>query len=98
MALEPEPFVEINVEDAARAGIRDGDLAHIASRRGAIEVRARAVEALPAGLVRLTPHFPQAPFNRLVGEGFEPATGTPELKFTPVRVQPAQRAMEQVAD
>jgi predicted molibdopterin-dependent oxidoreductase YjgC len=95
--LEPEPFVEVNLADAAGAGIRDGDVVQLASRRGTIEVRARAVEALPPGLVRLTPHFHEAPFNRLVGEEVEPSTGTPLLKFTPVRVQPA-RAIGQAAD
>ncbi len=86
MALEPEPALEINTRDAEAAGVRDGDLVEIASRRGAVRIRAHVVEAIPAGIVHMDIHFPQTPFNRLTSEAFEPHTGTPELKFTPVRV------------
>ncbi|HEX5503359.1 MAG TPA: molybdopterin-dependent oxidoreductase [Thermomicrobiales bacterium] len=98
-ALEPEPFVEVNARDAAGAGIRDGEVVRVASRQGWLELRARAVENLPPGLVRMTPHWPtQAPFNRLTGEGVEPSTGTPELKFTPVRLSRAAAVEAPAAD
>jgi formate dehydrogenase alpha subunit len=92
MALEPEPAIDIHPDDAARAGVRDGDMVEITSRRGAVRVRAHVAEATAAGLVRMRPHFPQAPFNRLTSEAFEPHTGTPEFKFAAVRVARAEPA------
>jgi formate dehydrogenase alpha subunit len=96
MALEPEPSLEINPLDAERAGLRDGDIARVATRQGAVELRATVAEAVPAGLLRLDVHFPQAPFNRLTSAAFEPSTGAAEFKFTPARVTRAADAPMEV--
>lgn len=88
--LEPMPFIDLSVADAARLGLRDGGMARVSSRRGTLDVRARVVESLTPGLVRMTPHFPrEAPFNRLTGEPDGATGGAPTIKFTPVRVEPA---------
>jgi formate dehydrogenase (NADP+) alpha subunit len=87
--LEPDPMLAINPADAERSGVRDGDLVRVASRRGEVQLIARVTDSLPPGMVRLDQHWPQAPFNRVANEAFEPTTGTPELKYTAVRVAPA---------
>ncbi len=87
--LEPEPSIGINPQDAALAGVRDGALVQVTSRRGMVETRARVTESLPVGMVQLHVHWPQAPFNRLVSDAFEPTTGTPEFKHAAVRVTPS---------
>ncbi len=89
MKLEPAPAVAINPADAQAAGIDDGDLVQIASQRGSIHVRAALTESLPAGMIRLDDHWPQAPIGQIVSEAFEPTTGTPEFKYTPVQIRPA---------
>lgn len=87
--LEPSPFIDISTADATRAGIRDGAMVRVSSRHGAIDVRARVVEALVPGLVRMTPHFPrEAPFNRLTGPETGSEASVSTLKFTPVRIEP----------
>ncbi len=92
-------MLTINPTDAQAAGVRDGDLVEVTSRRGAVSLRARVTDSLPAGMVRLDSHWPQAPFGRLVSEAFEPTTGTPELKYTAVRVgrAPAASLAEEAA-
>jgi formate dehydrogenase alpha subunit len=95
--LDPEPVVEISVEDAAASGLRDGDMVRVASRRGTVDVRARITERQPAGNVRFFPHWPSAPFGRLVSHGTEAETGTPELKHTAIRITRVD-AIEQAAD
>lgn len=98
MDLEPVSAIDLHPNDAVQAGVRDGDLVELATRRGAVQVRARVVDATAAGIVRLRPHFPEAPFNRLTGEASEPATGTPALKFAAARVSRANAAAAQAAD
>jgi ferredoxin-nitrate reductase len=41
LAGDPEPFVELHPDDAARAGVTDGERVRIVSRRGSVLVRAR---------------------------------------------------------
>ncbi|MEM1662737.1 MAG: molybdopterin oxidoreductase family protein [Pyrobaculum sp.] len=54
--LAPEPWVSINPEDAARLGIKDGDLVEIESKRGKIVLKARVdVKTPPRPGVLWTP-------------------------------------------
>jgi len=50
----PEPTVEINVADAARRGIADGDLVEVRTLRGAVPFRARVTDRIVAGAVECT--------------------------------------------
>ncbi|MBF6619965.1 MAG: molybdopterin-dependent oxidoreductase [Patulibacter sp.] len=43
LAADPEPFVELHPEDAARANVGDGERVRLVSRRGTAIVRARVV-------------------------------------------------------
>ena len=95
--LEPQPTLEINPVDAARAGLRDGDLARIAARRGAVEVRTRVSERQHAGIVHLDIHWPTVPVGRLVGEVTGSDSGAPEFKHIAVSVVKID-AVEQAAD
>jgi cysteine desulfurase NifS len=47
----PEPTVEINVEDARRRGIETGDLVEVRTPRGAVPFRARATSEIVVGAV-----------------------------------------------
>jgi len=50
-------------------------------------LRARIANALPAGIARLDGSWPdEAPFGQIVSTATEAATGTPEFKYTAVRV------------
>ncbi|MGN6758982.1 MAG: molybdopterin-dependent oxidoreductase [Thermomicrobiales bacterium] len=87
IALESEPTVTINPADAAAASVRDGELVRVTSRHGAVSVRARVNTELPAGVIHLDVHWPQAPFNRVVNTAIQEETGTPELKYTAARIE-----------
>ncbi len=47
----PEPVVEIHVEDALRRGIETGDLVEVRTRRGAVPFRARVTRDIVAGAI-----------------------------------------------
>ena len=93
LAHQREPLLDMHPVDGARFGLIDGDFARIASEHGET--------VLP---VRLTPHQRQGevfapmhwtdrftsagPVGRLVGAATDPVSGQPELKATPVRIEP----------
>lgn len=79
--------LDISPEDAARLVIDDGDLVRIESRRGQVQAPARIDEALRAGMVFMTLHFPdEVPTNLLTIDVSDPKSGTAEFKACAVRV------------
>lgn len=84
--LAPEVFVEINPSDADALGLKDGNLARVASRRGEVAARVRATDRVPAGTVFMPFHYPESPANALTGGALDPSSKIPPLKTTPVRV------------
>ena len=83
--------LDISPEDADRLGIADGDLVHVASRRGEVLAPARVDRSLRAGIVFMTLHFPdEVATNRLTIDASDPKSGTAEFKACAVRVRPAE--------
>jgi formate dehydrogenase major subunit len=87
--LRPSDVLEMAPVDGARLGLRDGDLARIESRHGQAELPVQLREQLREGEVFATFHSPGAFVNRLVGDGLDPITHTPEYKRTAVRIRAA---------
>ena len=85
--LVPEAYVEINPRDAQRLGIRDGDRVRVASRRGAIRVRALVTERVPEGTVFIPFHFGDQAANRLTNPALDPVSKIPEFKVCAVRIE-----------
>ncbi len=81
----PTPF-EINPQDAAREGIGEGDLVEVASRRGAVQVRALVTDRVPEGTVFMPFHFREAPANALTNPALDPIAKIPELKVCAVKL------------
>ncbi len=87
--LVPEERVEINAEDAARLGIRNGDWVIVESRRGQVKVRAAVGRRCKPGVVFMTFHFAEALGNVLTHAALDPVSKIPELKVAAVRVHKA---------
>lgn len=80
-----ECWVEIHPRDAARAKIRDGDMARVISRRGTIEARARVTATLQRGQVFLPMHY--AKVNQLTFWAVDEVSRQPSYKHCAVRVE-----------
>lgn len=80
--LSGGPTAEVSSEEGTRLGLQDGEAVRIVSPYGAVTATVRLSEASPPGTVRLSPHFPESPLNRL---------GSPDASFeTPsVRIEKA---------
>lgn len=86
-AVYPEALIEVSPKDAQVAGVRDGDLIQLASRRGEIVAKAQVTPRVGAGLVFATFHFPDSAANFLTNPALDPLAKIPEFKVCAVRME-----------
>ncbi len=85
----PGPVVEINLQDAARLGVSEGQKVRVSSRRGTIEAAALVSPMTDPGVVFMPFHFAEAAANRLTIAALDPTGKIPELKVCAVKVEAA---------
>ncbi len=86
----PESFVEVHPDTAARAGLGDGDWAHVVSRRGTAQARVRCVPSMRLDTVFLPFHFgAEQAANLVTNPALDPISRMPEFKVSAVRLEPA---------
>ncbi|MEW2067740.1 molybdopterin oxidoreductase family protein [Streptomyces sp. NPDC007346] len=89
VAAAAEAFVEVHPETALRAGVHDGRLARVVSRRGATVARVRTIASLRTDTVFLPFHFPGAGrANSMTNSALDPTSGMPEFKVCAARLEP----------
>ncbi len=87
-AMYPEALIEINPKDALKAGIDNGQLMKVASRRGEIVAKAEVTDRVEPGLIFSTFHFPESAANFLTNRALDPLAKIPEYKVCAVKVEP----------
>ncbi len=88
-ALEPEPTVSLHPLTLARLGVQAGQRLRVSSRRGRIELMARADEATPADTVFIPFAYAEAAANLLTNPALDPVAKIAEVKYCAVAVEPA---------
>jgi assimilatory nitrate reductase catalytic subunit len=89
-AAQPEAFVEVHPDTAGLAGLRDGALAQVESRRGTVTARVRCVPSIRLDTVFLPFHFPgDGAANALTNPALDPTSRMPEFKVCAIRLRPA---------
>jgi len=88
-----EPFIEVNVADAMKFAVRAGELARVRSSWGSMVVRVRTDGEVPAGQAFAPIHWSNAyasdaRVGALTNPVVDPVSGEPELKHTPVAIEP----------
>ncbi len=88
-----EPFVDVNAADALRFAVRAGELARVSSRWGSMVARVRTGSDVAAGTVFAPIHWnaafsSDARVGALTNPVVDPVSGEPELKHTPVAIEP----------
>ena len=83
----PEPYVEINTDDAKRLGVSDGERVRVSSRRGAITLKARVTGWIMSGVVFIPFHYAEAAANRLTNPALDPIAKIPEFKVCAVKLE-----------
>ena len=96
-AALPEPLLELHPDDAQAAGVGDGDLALVASRRGELRLRVRVVPGMAPGVAFAPFHWGELHAGAGAGElntathrATDPTSKQPELKALAVRVEAAR--------
>jgi ferredoxin-nitrate reductase len=91
MKAAPEPYLEINVQDAAQADITDGSFVEVRSRRGVFIAQARVTAEIPPGVCFAPFHWGRGAgqfkaANNLTQRTLDPISKQPEIKFCAVNI------------
>ena len=102
-AAAGEPTLSCHPLDAAGAGVEDGEVVRVVSRRGELRVALAIDDAMPRGVAFAPFHWGAlraAPgagvLNSLTIAAVDPTSRQPELKALAVRLEPARRRDEPV--
>ena len=87
--LEPEAVAFVAPRDLERISVASGEPIRLTTRRGTIELTARADRALPEGVVFSPFCFSEAAVNLLTNPALDPFGKIPELKYCAVRIEAA---------
>jgi formate dehydrogenase major subunit len=85
--LEPEAVATLSPGDMSRMNIDPGAMVRVSTRRGVLELRARADGAVPSGMVFIPFCYAEAPANVLTNQALDPFGKIPEFKFCAARVE-----------
>jgi formate dehydrogenase major subunit len=88
-ALEPEASAALHPRTLGRLGVRAGEMLRVETRRGAIELAARADRNVAPDMVFIPFAFVEAAANLLTNPQLDPWGKIPEFKFAACRVGPA---------
>jgi formate dehydrogenase major subunit len=88
-ALEPEAVASLSPADLHRLGVKPGERVRVRTRRGAIELNARADGGIPEGMVFIPFCYAEAAANVLTNPALDPFGKIPEFKFCAAKVEPA---------
>jgi assimilatory nitrate reductase catalytic subunit len=109
-AHAPEPAVELNANDMARRGVKEGELVHVTSRRGTQVLPARAAGSVVSGRAFIAMHWGEEflsggaqdgthglGVNALTSPAIDPLSKQPELKHAAVKIVKAALPWRMVA-
>ena len=89
-AIQPTAFACVNAEDLRRLGLSSGSRIRVTSRRGTIQLEARADDSIDSSCVFIPFHFREAAANVLTTDALDPDGKIPEFKYCAVRIERAQ--------
>jgi len=93
-AVEPEANCSLHPRTLRAMGVRAGEMIRLTTRRGSVEVMARADRAVAEGQAFLPFAFVEAAANILTNSALDPFGKIPEFKYSAVRVEPAPVAAQ----
>ena len=85
--IEPEAVACLNARDLRDHGFSPGEMIRVATRRGAVELKARVDRAVPQGVVFIPFCYAEAPANFLTNPQLDPFGKIPEFKFCAARIE-----------
>ncbi len=86
-AVEPEANCSLHPKTLRALGVEAGDMIKLTTRRGSIEIMARADRAIAEDMVFVPFAYVEAAANVLTNPAIDPYGKIPEFKFSAVRVE-----------
>ncbi len=86
-SLEPEANCSLHPRTLRELGVEAGDTIKLSTRRGSIQVMARADRAVSEGQVFMPFAYVEAAANVLTNSALDPVGKIPEFKFSAVRIE-----------
>jgi nitrate reductase NapA len=83
----PNPYVEINPEDAKQWGVKTRDKVRMVTKRGSLIVEAKVVDRPRKGTIFVPWHWPESLTNILTIDAVDPGSKEPEYKVAACRVE-----------
>ncbi len=91
-AEEKTGWIEINVDDAKKLGVADGEMVRAKTRRGEIKVPARVTKDIMPGVMFMPFHFAECAANVLTINALDPIAKIPEFKACAINVEKIKEA------
>ncbi|HGG64417.1 MAG TPA: formate dehydrogenase subunit alpha, partial [Rhodobacteraceae bacterium] len=88
-ALEPEANCSLNPRTLRELGVKAGEMIRLTTRRGSVEIMARADRGVATDMVFLPFAYVEAAANILTNPALDPYGKIPEFKFAAVKVEKA---------
>ncbi|WP_170403998.1 formate dehydrogenase subunit alpha [Ruegeria arenilitoris] len=92
-AVEPEANCSLNPRTLKLMGIEPGEMIRLTTRRGSIEIMARADRAIAEDMVFIPFAYVEAAANVLTNSAVDPYGKIPEFKFSAIRVDKIEDAV-----
>jgi len=93
-AIEPGATAALSRGTIEKLGIKPGDMVHVTTRRGEVELASRQDDAIPDGVVFIPFAFFEAAANKLTNPALDPFGKIPEFKYCAAKVEKAGARME----
>jgi len=93
-ALEPEASASRHPKELRKLGVAPGEVIRVTTRRGAIDLMARADRAVAEGMVFIPFCYAEAAANLLTNPQLDPYGKIPEFKFCAARVVRPSTALD----
>ncbi|WP_103764297.1 formate dehydrogenase subunit alpha [Roseovarius confluentis] len=92
-AVEPEANCSLHPSTLRKLGVEPGGMVRISTKRGSIDVMARADRAIAPDMVFMPFAYVEAAANILTNPAIDPYGKIPEFKYSAVRVEKAEEAV-----
>jgi formate dehydrogenase major subunit len=93
-AIQPEAMASLSSRQMQKLGIEAGDDIRVITRRGAIELKAKADEAIADGVIFIPFCYAEAAANVLTNPQLDPFGKIPEFKFCAARIEKVDAPVE----
>ena len=84
-AIEPDPIALVHPLDLVAMGAKPGDVITLASRRGEVQLYARADDSSPQGAIFVPFCYYEAAINKLTNAALDPFAKIPEFKYCAIK-------------